>query len=411
MQDAYFFSSIPARFHDGVWYHAAAMKICLSLLLLFSWASFAQSRSAAGDDTQQLLQALADAPGPPGFEEPVRKIMVERMKPLAEKLSYDGLGSVIAVQGGSGPRIMVDAHMDELGGLVRRVTNDGYLTMQMLGGWLDQALVDQRWTIIGSKGPVRAITGIRDIHIVPPEERTKVYPRDSIFLDVGAKNAAEVAAMGLEPGDPVVPDAPFAVMNGAQNYENQNYLGKGWDDRVGCAVVIEAMKKLAHAPHPNQIFWVATVQEEIGVRGAHTSSEIVKPEIGIAVEGGVTRDAPGVHAEEAQELLGGGPAIFLYDSSALPNLKLVSLIKQTAKERAIPLQSDLIQGYGDDSSEMQKSNGGAPTVNMVVPVRYTHSHNGIMNRGDFDKMVDLLVAVLQKLDAKTVANLRDFTPQ
>jgi endoglucanase len=387
------------------------MKICLSLFLLFSLASFAQSRPAAGDETQQLLQSLADAPGPSGFEEPVRKIMVERMKPLAEKLSYDGLGSVIAVQGSSGPRVMVDAHMDELGGVVRRVSNDGYLTMQMLGGWLDQALVDQRWTIIGSKGPVRAITGIRDIHIVPQEERTKVYPRESIFLDVGAKNAAEVAAMGLEPGDPVVPDAPFAVMNGAQNYQNQNYLGKGWDDRVGCAVVIEAMKKLAHAPHPNQIFWVATVQEEIGVRGAHTSSEIVKPEIGIAIEGGVTRDAPGVHAEEAQELLGGGPTIFLYDSSALPNLKFVSMIKQTAKEKAIPLQSDLIQGYGDDSSEMQKSNGGAPTVNMVVPVRYTHSHNGIMNRGDFDKMVDLLVAVLQKLDAKTVANLRDFTPQ
>jgi len=381
--------------------------LALSLLLLAASASFTQSHpAAAGDETQQLLQALADAPGPSGFEEPVRKIMVERMKPLAEKLSYDGLGSVIAVQGSSGPRIMVDAHMDELGGMVRRVTNDGYLTMQMLGGWLDQALVDQRWTIIGSKGPVRAITGIRDIHIVPQEERTKVYPRESIFLDVGAKNAAEVAAMGLEPGDPVVPDAPFAVMNGTQNY-----LGKGWDDRVGCAVVIEAMKKLARAPHPNQIFWVATVQEEIGVRGAHTSSEIVKPEIGIAIEGGVTRDAPKVGAEEAQELLGGGPAIFLYDSSALPNLKLVSLIKQTAKEKSIPLQSDLIQGYGDDSSEMQKSNGGAPTVNMVVPVRYTHSHNGIMNRGDFDKMVDLLVATLQKLDAKTVANLRDFTPQ
>jgi endoglucanase len=388
------------------------MRICAALFLIVTTTSFVQSRpSTSGDETQQLLQALADAPGPSGFEEPVRKIMVERMKPLSEKLSYDGLGSVIAVQGSSGPRIMVDAHMDELGGVVRRVSNDGYLTMQMLGGWLDQALVDQRWTIIGSKGPVRAITGIRDIHIVPQEERTKVYPRESIFLDVGAKNAAEVAAMGLEPGDPVVPDAPFAVMNGAHNYETQNYLGKGWDDRVGCAVVIEAMKKLAHAPHPNQIFWVATVQEEIGLRGAHTSSDLVKPEIGIAIEGGVTRDAPKVGAEEAQELLGAGPAIFLYDSSALPNLKFVTLIKQTAKEKAIPLQTDLIQGYGDDSAEMQKSNGGAPTVNMVVPVRYTHSHNGIMNRGDFDKMVDLLVAVLQKLDAKTVANLRDFTPQ
>jgi endoglucanase len=101
----------------------------------------------------------------------------------------------------------------------------------------------------------------------------------------------------------------------------------------------------------------------------------------------------------------------LYDSSELPNLKFVSLMKQTAKEKSIPLQTDIIQGYGDDSAEMQKSNGGAPTVNLVVPVRYTHSHNGIMNRGDFDKMVELLVAVLQKLDAKAVANLRDFTPQ
>jgi len=382
------------------------MKSWLILLLLLPSASFSQSRAEAGDETQQLLQALADVPGPPGFEEPVRKLMVERMKPLADKLSYDGLGSVIAVQGASGPRIMVDAHMDELGGVVRRVTNDGYLTMQMLGGWLDQALVDQRWTIIGSKGPVRAVTGIRDVHIVPQEERTRVYPREWVFLDVGAKNAADVAAMGLEPGDPVVPDAPFAVMNGTQNY-----LGKGWDDRVGCAVVVEAMKRLAHAPHPNQIFWVATVQEELGLRGAHTSSEIVKPEIGIAIEGGVTRDSPRVGPEEAQELLGGGPALFLYDSSQLPNRKLVALFKQTAKEKSIPLQTDLIQGYGDDSAEMQKSNGGAPTVNLAVPVRYTHAHNGIMNRGDFDRMVELLVAVLEKLDAKTVANLRDFTPQ
>src|SRR4051795_13060526 len=216
--------------------------------LAFCLFAAAAAPIAAQDRTIDLLRQLADAPGPPGFEEPIRKVMVEQMKPYASSITFDGMGSIIATQGTQGPRIMVDAHMDELGGLVRRVTNDGNLTMQMLGGWLDQALVDQRWIIIGSKGPVRAITGIRDIHIVPQEERTKVYPRESVFLDVGARNAAEVAAMGLEPGDPVVPDAPFAVMNGTQNY-----LGKGWDDRVGCAVVIEAMKKLAHAPHPNQI--------------------------------------------------------------------------------------------------------------------------------------------------------------
>jgi endoglucanase len=359
--------------------------------------------AARADDTVQLLQQLADAHGPSGFEEPVRKIMVDRMKPLSDKLSFDGLGSVIAVQGTSGPRVMIDAHMDELGGVVRRVTPEGWLSMQMLGGWLDQALVDQRWTILGSKGPVRAITGIRDIHIASQDERTKVIPREQVFLDVGAKNAAEVAALGLAPGDPVAPEAPFAELKGTQNY-----LGKAWDDRVGCAVLVEAMKRLQRARHPNQLYFVATVQEEIGLRGAHTSSEIVKPEVGIAIEGGVTRDAPGVHPEEAQELLGGGPAMFLYDSSALPNRKLVELVRQTAREKNLPLQTDLVQGYGDDSAEMQKAGGGAPTINIVVPVRFTHSHNGIINRQDFDQTVELLVALLTKLDAKTVAELRSF---
>jgi putative aminopeptidase FrvX len=362
--------------------------------------------SAQQDPVIQLLQALADAPGPPGFEEPVRKIMVERMKPLADKITYDGLGSVVAVQGNSGPRVMVDAHMDELGGVIRRITPNGFLTMQMLGGWLDQALVDQRWIIIGSRGPVRAVTGIRDIHLVPQEERTRVYPRDSIFLDVGAKTEAEVSRLGVEPGDPVVPDAPFFVMNGTNNY-----AGKGWDDRVGCAVVIETMRRLASAPHPNQIFYAATVQEEIGVRGAHTASDVIKPEIGIAVEGGVVKDAPGTHPEESQVILGAGPGLFLYDSSALPNRKLVAFVKQVAAEKSIPLQLDLVQGYGDDSAEIQKSNGGVPTVNLVVPARYTHAHNGVINRRDFDQMVELMVALLQKLDAATVQRIRDFAPQ
>ena len=358
----------------------------------------------AQDATVQLLQRLADAPGPPGFEEPVRKIMVEQMTPLADKISYDGLGSVIATQGASGPRVMIDAHMDELGGVVRRITPDGLLTMQMLGGWLDQALLDQRWTIVGSKGPVRAITGIRDIHIVPAEERTRVYPRDSVFLDVGAKSAEEVRAMGIAPGDPVAPDAPFAVMN-----NTDRYLGKGWDDRVGCAILIEAMKRLKAEAHPNQLFFVATVQEEIGLRGAQTSSVVVKPEIGIALEAGVVRDAPGVHPEEAQERLGEGPAIFLYNSSELPNRKMVALIKDVAQKANIPLQTDLVQGYGDDGAEIQRSNGGVPTITITVPTRFTHSHNGIISRADFDRTVNLLVALVQRLDAATVGNLRDFS--
>ena len=360
---------------------------------------------AAQDRTIDLLRLLSNTAGAPGFEEPIRKVMADAMRPFASSLTFDGLGSIIASQGTSGPRIMVDAHMDELGGMVRRITPKGLLTMQMLGGWLDQALVDQRWTIIGSKGPVKAVTGIRDVHVVPADERTRVYSRDSLFLDVGATSEAEVRAMGISVGDPIVPDAPFEVLNGTGNY-----LGKAWDDRVGCGVVVEAMRRLATLPHPNQIFWAITTQEEIGLRGAHTASDVIKPELGIAIEGGITGDVFPGRPEETQAVLGGGPVLFVYDSSALPNRKFSQFVKQTAIERKLPLQLDLVQGYGDDSAEIQKSTGGVPTVNLLVPARYTHAHNGVINRRDFDQMVDLLVALLQKLDGPAVAAIRDFTP-
>ena len=373
--------------------------------LLLAAALLACPGLAMADPTETLLRDLSNAPGPSGFEEAVRAIMVPRMKAASEDLRYDGLGSVIARQGSSGPRVMLDAHMDELGGVLRRVTPDGFLSMQMLGGWLDQALAGQRWVIIGSKGPVHAVSSIRDIHLAAAEERGSLIKRDAVFLDVGAGSAAEVAALGIAPGDPVVPDSGFEVLNGTANY-----AGKAWDDRVGCAVLLMAMERLKVTGHPNQIFFVATVQEEIGLRGARTATAIVKPDIGIAIEGGVTGDAGGAHPEESQVKLGHGPGLFLYDSSALPNRKLVSLIRKVAGEAGVPLQFDLVQGYGDDSAEMQTVAGGAPTVNLIVPARYTHVHTGVINRHDFDQTVDLVVALLRRLDAKTVADLRDFTP-
>ncbi len=380
-------------------------RLLAAWLALGSAACFAQT----ADPTVQLLQRLSEAPGPSGAEEGVRAVMVPIMKPLATRLSYDGMGSVIAQVGTAGPRIMIDAHMDELGGMIRRVTPNGFLTMQMLGGWLDQALVDQRWIILGSKGPVHAVTGIRDIHVLPADDRNKVFPRDSLFLDVGAKDAAGVAALGIGPGDPVVPDSPFLVMSGTID-GSANYLGKAWDDRIGCAVLLQAMQRLAKLPHANQLFFVATTQEEIGLRGAKTAADLVKPDIGLAIEGGIAGDTYAGHPEETQAKLGAGPGIFLYDTSALPNRKLVELVKKTAADKGIPLQLDLVQGYGDDSSAIQESFGGVPTLNFIVPVRYTHAHNGIVNRADFDRMVELMVAVLQELDARTVEQLRDFTP-
>ena len=376
-----------------------------SAVTAMAGALLAATPALAQDSTERLLGELADAPGPSGFEEAVRAIMVRELKPSADRITYDGVGSVIALQGSSGPKVMLDAHMDELGGVVRRVTPGGFLSMQMLGGWLDQALPDQRWIIIGSKGPVHAVTGIRDVHVVPADERAKVFARDTIFLDLGARTAAEVEKLGIGPGDPVVPDAPFVALAGGR------YLGKAWDDRVGCAVVIEALRRLKASGHPNQVFVAATVQEEVGLRGARTAADLIKPDIGIAIEGGIAGDSPGRNQEETQATLGAGPGIFLYDSSTLPNRKLVALERSVAAAKHIPLQKDLVQGYGDDSAAIQATSGGVPTVNLVVPARYTHAHNGIIDRADFDGMVDLVVALIQRLDAGTVADLRDFAPR
>ncbi|WP_174285042.1 M42 family metallopeptidase [Sphingomonas bacterium] len=375
-----------------------------SLALLAAFTLAAPASAVSPDRTERLLAELADAPGPSGYEEAVRAVMVRELTPLADKVTYDGVGSVIAQQGTGGPKVMLDAHMDELGGMVRRITPTGFLSMQMLGGWLDQALPDQRWIIIGRKGPVHAVTGIRDVHVVPAEERTRVFPRDSLYLDIGARTAAEVEALGIGPGDPVIPDSPFVALPGGR------YLGKAWDDRVGCAVVIEVLRRLRASGHPNQVIVAATVQEEIGLRGARTAADLIRPDIGIAIEGGITGDSPGRSPEETQAVLGAGPGLFLYDSSTLPNRRFVALVGDVAAAKSIPLQRDLVQGYGDDSAAIQATAGGVPTINLVVPARYTHAHNGIIDRADFDRTVDLVVALIERLDVGTVARIRSFAP-
>lgn len=371
--------------------------VCFSLAL--------PGNATAQDQTLELMRTLTEAAGAPGFEEPVRKIMTEKMTPLADSVSYDGLGSVIATQGRSGPRVMIDAHMDEVGAMVRRISPDGFLTVQTLGYWLDEALVGQRWTIQGAKGTVHAVSGLRDAHVATDADLGKLLDtHDTLFLDVGAKNEDEVREMGIRVGDPVVPDSPFMILNGTKNY-----LAKAWDDRVGCAIMLEVMKRLAHGPHPNQLYYAATVQEETGTRGAHTAADAVKPDIAIALEVGITHDVPTARPDDAQEVLGGGPGIILFNSSQQPNLKFVALARETAKQKSIPLQDELVLNYGDDATEIQRSNGGVPTITLLVPTRYTHGHNSIINRDDYDRTVELLTALIQRLDAATVKQVRDFS--
>lgn len=373
------------------------------LLLLAVWTT---AFAAEGDRVERLLAELSEAHGPSGFEGPVRKIVRREITPLVTRVETDGLGSLIAVLDGGAPapRIMIAAHMDEVGMLVRYVTEAGYVKFQTVGGLLDQALINQRFIILTRKGPVLGISGLKTPHVMAPAERARLVPKDEIFLDVGASSRADAEErLGIRPGDPIAPDSRFAVMNGGKHY-----LGKAWDDRVGLAVMIEVMRRLKDSPPPCSIYAVATVQEEIGLRGAHTSAHIVKPDIGLSLEAGVAADYPGISHDEAQERLGSGPGLFLHDSSMLPNLKLRDLLIDVARGAGIPLQFDVLSGYGEDGAEMQRVYGGAPAINITVPVRYLHNHNGVLSRDDFDRTVDLVTALVRGLDAAAVGRLKTF---
>jgi endoglucanase len=355
---------------------------------------------------ESLLLRLSNAPGPPGFENAVRQIVKNELDSYVDSLETDGIGSLIALKNGppDSPKIMLSAHMDEVGLLVRYITSDGFIKFQNLGGWLDQALIGQRWQIMTSKGIVLGITGIKTPHVMSVEERGKVFKGESLFLDVGAKNKTDAEErLGIRPGDPIAPSSEATILN-----KSEFILGKAWDDRAGLAVLIAVMESIKDINLPFHVYAVATVQEEVGLRGAHTSSYAVNPDIGLNLESGVAGDYPGISQYEAQEKLNGGPAIFLHDSSMLPNLKLRDFVTEAADKAGISLQFNVLSGYGQDGAEMQKAFEGTPAINLTVPTRYLHSHNSIISLEDVKLAVKLVEKCISTLDLKLIESLKNF---
>ena len=357
-------------------------------------------------DIVEILKTLSEAPGISGHEHEVRNIMKDILTPYADTVTTDGLGSLIAhiKKDDDLPNVMLSAHMDEVGLMVRYITSDGFIKFQTIGGWLDQAILGQRWVISTSSGKVSGISGIKTPHVMSVEEKNRVFKKENLFLDVGALNKEDaITRLGIRPGDPISPISKFERLN-----QSDFLLGKAWDDRAGLAVMSGVLEALDGIDLPCNIYAVATVQEEVGLRGAQTSSDIVAPDIGINLESGAARDYPGISEFEAQESLGNGPAIFLHDSSMLPNHNLRDLVEETAANLDMKLQYNVLSGYGQDGAEMQRSKGGAPSINITVPTRYLHSHNSIIHLNDVNKAIKLVSEVVKKLDLETVSNIRSF---
>jgi putative aminopeptidase FrvX len=354
------------------------------------------------DETLTMLKELTDARGIPGNEREVREVMKKYIAPFADEVTTDGLGSLIAKKVGqeAGPKIMVAGHLDEVGFMITSIDDKGFLRFQTVGGWWSQVMLAQRVTIVTKKGDVTGIIGSKPPHILTAEARKKPVEIKDMFIDIGASNREEANEWGVRPGDMVVPYFEFTVMN-----NEKMLLAKAWDNRIGCAIAIDVLKQLKDAEHPNVVYGVGTVQEEVGLRGAKTSAAKIQPDIAFGVDVGIAGDTPGVTEKEAMSKMGDGPQIILYDASMVSHKGLRDLVTDTADELEIPYQFDAIAGGGTDSGAIHVSHNGVPALSITIATRYIHSHAAMLHRDDYENTVKLIVEVIKKLDKETVESI------
>ncbi|QFT90129.1 Putative aminopeptidase YsdC [Bacillus sp. THAF10] len=354
------------------------------------------------DETLTMLKDLTDAKGIPGNEKEPRDVMRKYITPYADEVMTDGLGSLIAKKIGKadGPKVMVAGHLDEVGFMVTHIDDRGFLRFQTVGGWWSQVMLAQRVTIVTSKGDVTGVIGSKPPHILPAEARKKPVDIKDMFIDIGASSREEAQEWGVRPGDQVVPYFEFTVMN-----NEKMLLAKAWDNRIGCAIAIDVLKYLKDADLPNVVYGVGTVQEEVGLRGAKTSANLIQPDIGFGVDVGIAGDTPGVTEKEALSKMGKGPQIILYDASMVSHKGLRDFVTNVADEMEVPYQFDSVAGGGTDSGAIHLTAQGVPALSITIATRYIHSHAAMLHRDDYENAVKLIGEVIKRLDADTVAKL------
>ncbi|MYL44843.1 M20/M25/M40 family metallo-hydrolase [Virgibacillus halodenitrificans] len=354
------------------------------------------------DETLTMLKDLTDARGIPGNEKEARDVMEKYITPYADEVFTDNLGSLIAKKTGNenGPKIMVAGHLDEVGFMVTRIDDKGFVYFQTVGGWWSQVMLAQRVTIMGKNGDVTGVIGSKPPHILSPEARKKPVDIKDMFIDIGASSKEEAENFGVKPGDSIVPYFEFTQLK-----NEKMLLAKAWDNRIGCAIAIEVLKQLKDVDHPNIVYGVGTIQEEVGLRGARTSTHKIKPDIGFGVDVGIAGDTPGISDHEADSKLGKGPQIILYDASMISHKGVRDLVVNTADENNIPYQYASMAGGGTDSGSIHLTANGVPSLSITVATRYIHSHAAILHRDDFENAVKLIVETIKKLDANTVKDI------
>jgi putative aminopeptidase FrvX len=321
---------------------------------------------------KQLIQKLTETFSPSGYEDAIREVILSEIQPLADETRVDTLGNVIARKGKGGKRVMVAAHMDEIGLIATHIDENGFVRFTSVGVPFARYLLG---------GRVRFVNGVQG---VIGSERLDKYneipPADKLFIDVGATDKKDCP---IKVGDVAAFERPFVEMG-------IRLVAKSLDDRAGVAVVIETLRRLK--PGPNEVYFVFTVQEEVGVRGATVSAYGVDPEIGIAIDVTPAGDTPNPIRRDI--VLGKGPAIKVKDHLMLSDPKVVEWMERTAQQAGIPTQREVLTGGSTDARAIQITRTGVPTGGLVLPCRYIHSPSEMIDYDDVENAVKLLTALL-----------------
>lgn len=345
-------------------------------------------------DIGALLEKFSNAHGLSGFEDDVAALLRAELEPLVDEVQTDKMGNVIGIRRGNGPKVMIAAHMDEIGMAVSHVDEDGFLRFVTVGGFFDPIVLGQRVLVHGRDGKtLTGVVGARPIHLMDAEERKKPVKLKEMFIDCGARNAADATEMGVEIGSPVTIDRQFARMG------NDFVTGKALDNRAGCAMLVAALQLLKGRPVQATVFAVGTVQEEVGLKGARTSAFGIEPDVAIATDVTIPGDHPGVGKNECHVSTGKGPSITVMDAGGrgvIAQRPVVRWLRESADARAIPYQLMVGDGGNTDATVISITKAGIPCSVVSCPTRYIHSPVEVLALSDLENGAALIAAAVER---------------
>jgi putative aminopeptidase FrvX len=339
---------------------------------------------------KELLRKLSNAHGVSGSEGSVYSVIRKELKGHVDEIREDPLGNLIAVKKGNKFKVMLAAHMDEIGLMVKYIDEKGFIRFVALGGWYGPTLYNQRVVLHTVGGPVFGVIGGKPPHMMDEEERKKVIKIDDMFIDVGATNRDEIEHLGIDVGTPITIDREFREL------ANSRVTGKAFDNRAGVAMLIKTLQTMKS---PLTVFGVFTVQEEVGLKGARTSAYTIEPDIAIATDVTIPGDHPGIEMKDAAVEMGKGPVITIVDSSGrglIADRRVVKWLKDAADAHGITVQMEVGTGGTTDATAIHLTKGGIPSTTISPPTRYIHSPVEVLDLQDIEAGVKLLVAALKK---------------